>query len=163
MSADSVAQDQIRAFVERILRMKEEAKAINDDIREIYAEAKGNGYDKTVLGQVVSYVEKRAKDNAALLEREALFDLYMAAFDGGSSHARACAREIIKEFPADEPDHDPLTGEIIEHDPEPMVAQVGEAGQGATVAESAMVRDGLSVTQSVAAGGTPVTHQGLVS
>ena len=42
--SDSVAKLQLRAFVERILRMKEEAKAINDDIREIYAEAKGNGF-----------------------------------------------------------------------------------------------------------------------
>ena len=42
-NSDSVAQDQIKAFVERILRMREEAKAINDDIREIYAEAKQTG------------------------------------------------------------------------------------------------------------------------
>lgn len=72
---------QLRAFIERILRMKEEAKAIKDDIREIYAEAKGNGFDKTVLGQVVSYVEKRSKDQNELLEREALFELYLSAFD----------------------------------------------------------------------------------
>lgn len=77
----SVAQDQIRAFVERILRMKEEAKAIKDDIREIYAEAKGNGYDKTVLGKLVNYVEKRSTDANALIEGESLFDLYLSAYD----------------------------------------------------------------------------------
>lgn len=95
VSTDSVAQDQIRAFVERILRMKEEAKAIKDDIREIYAEAKANGFDKTVLGQVVSYVEKRDKDNASLMEREALFELYLAALDGatGTKVARAHRHE----------------------------------------------------------------------
>lgn len=86
----NVAQDQIKAYVDRILRMKEEAKAINADVREIYAEAKGNGFDKTVLGQLVSYVEKRQTDAATLAERSALFDLYLDAFDGAvgrPSHA----------------------------------------------------------------------------
>lgn len=68
---------QLRAIIERILRMKEDAREINGDIREIYLEAKGQGYDKTVLGQVVSYIEKRAKDPAAFAERSALFDLYL--------------------------------------------------------------------------------------
>lgn len=77
---------QIRAYVERILRMKEEAKAIRDDIKEIYAEAKATGHDKTVLGQLVTYVEKRTKDGNALKEQGALFDLYLAAYDGDASH-----------------------------------------------------------------------------
>lgn len=87
--SDSVAQDQIRAFVDRILRLKEEAANIKADIREVYAEAKGNGFDKTVLGKVVGYVEKRANGAADLLEAEALFDLYLSAYDGVShTHAR---------------------------------------------------------------------------
>src|ERR1700761_8184471 len=52
VSSDSVAQDQLRAFIERIERMEEEKKAIADDIREIYAEAKGNGFDVKVLRQI---------------------------------------------------------------------------------------------------------------
>ena len=80
--ANSVAEDQIRAFVERIMRLREEAKAINGDIREVYAEAKGNGFDKTILGKLVSYVEKRATGAADLQEAEALFDLYLSAYDG---------------------------------------------------------------------------------
>jgi uncharacterized protein (UPF0335 family) len=88
-NSDGVAQDQIRAFVERILRMKEEAKAINDDIREIYAEAKGYGFDKTVLGKVVNYVEKRAKDSGAVAEADAIFDLYLEAYDGTPSRPHA--------------------------------------------------------------------------
>lgn len=75
---------QIRAYVERILRMKQEAKAIRDDIKEIYAEAKATGHDKTALGQLVTYVEKREKDKDALLEQGALFELYLADFDGAS-------------------------------------------------------------------------------
>jgi uncharacterized protein (UPF0335 family) len=82
VDSDSVAQDQIRAFVERIMRMREEAKAINDDIREIYAEAKANGFDKTVLGKVVLHVERRSTKAAEMLEAQALFDLYLEAIDG---------------------------------------------------------------------------------
>jgi uncharacterized protein (UPF0335 family) len=61
ISTDSVAQDQIRAFVERILRMKEEAKAIKDDIREIYAEADRLGIDKTDLGIRVRLARQEAE------------------------------------------------------------------------------------------------------
>ena len=74
--AESVAQDQIRAFIERIERMEEEKKAIADDIKEIYAEAKGNGFDTKVLRQVVRI---RKQDHAERLEQEALLDLYLAA------------------------------------------------------------------------------------
>ena len=74
--AESVAQDQIRAFVERIERMEEEKRAIADDIKEIYAEAKGNGFDTKVLRQVVRI---RKQDHAERLEQEALLELYMTA------------------------------------------------------------------------------------
>lgn len=76
VSSDSVAQDQLRAFVERIERMEEEKKAIADDIRDIYAEAKGNGFDTKVLRQVVKI---RKQDRSERLEQEALLDLYLAA------------------------------------------------------------------------------------
>lgn len=73
---EGVAQDQLRAFVERIERMEEEKKAIVDDIREIYAEAKGNGFDTKVLRMVVKI---RKQDHAERLEQEALLDLYLTA------------------------------------------------------------------------------------
>ena len=76
VSTDSVAQDQIRAFIERIERMEEEKQAIADDIKEIYAEAKGNGFDTKVLRQIVRI---RKQDAAERLEQEALLELYMAA------------------------------------------------------------------------------------
>ena len=104
MSADAVAQDQIKAFVERIMRLREESRAIAGDIREVYAEAKGNGIDKTVLGKLVLYVEKRATDGAAMQEQDALFDLYLSAFDGAASHTHVHARE----------DYDAETGEVLE-------------------------------------------------
>jgi uncharacterized protein (UPF0335 family) len=76
VDTESVAQDQIRAFVERIERMEEEKRAIADDIKEIYAEAKGNGFDTKVLRQVVRI---RKQDRAERMEQEALLDLYLTA------------------------------------------------------------------------------------
>jgi uncharacterized protein (UPF0335 family) len=74
--ADSVAQDQLRAFVERIERLEEEKKAIADDIKEVYAEAKGNGFDTKVLRQVIRI---RKQDRSERMEQEAILELYMAA------------------------------------------------------------------------------------
>ena len=76
VSPDSVAQNQLRAFIERIERMEEEKKAISDDIKEIYAEAKGNGFDTKVLRQIIRI---RKQDHAERMEQEALLDLYMSA------------------------------------------------------------------------------------
>lgn len=82
VSSDSVAQDQIKAFVERIERMEEEKKAIADDIKEIYAEAKGNGFDTKVLRQIVRIRKQDASERA---EQEALLELYMAALGMASA------------------------------------------------------------------------------
>jgi uncharacterized protein (UPF0335 family) len=76
MAEDSVAQDQLRAFIERIERMEEEKAAIAADIREIYAEAKGNGFDTKVLRQVVKI---RKQDHSERMEQEAILDLYLTA------------------------------------------------------------------------------------
>lgn len=71
-----VASDQLRAFVERIERLEEEKKTIADDIKEIYAEAKGNGFDVKVLRKVVAL---RKQDMNERLEHEAVLDLYLHA------------------------------------------------------------------------------------
>ncbi|WP_319568233.1 DUF2312 domain-containing protein [Cohaesibacter marisflavi] len=71
-----VAADQLRAFVERIERLEEEKKALNDDIKDVYAEAKGNGYDVKTLRQVV---RMRKQDSNERQEMEALLDLYLHA------------------------------------------------------------------------------------
>jgi uncharacterized protein (UPF0335 family) len=70
------AKDQLKAFVERIERLEEEKKAIADDIRDVYAEAKGNGYDVKAMRQVVR-VRKQDKDERA--EYEAVLETYMHA------------------------------------------------------------------------------------
>ncbi|WP_119308177.1 DUF2312 domain-containing protein [Cohaesibacter haloalkalitolerans] len=71
-----VAADQLRAFVERIERLEEEKKAISDDIKDVYAEAKGNGYDVKVMRQIV---RMRKQDSNERMEMEALLDLYLHA------------------------------------------------------------------------------------
>jgi uncharacterized protein (UPF0335 family) len=76
VSPDSVAQDQIKAFIERIERLEEEKSAIAGDIKEVYAEAKGNGFDTKVLRKIISI---RKQDAAERLEQEALLELYMTA------------------------------------------------------------------------------------
>lgn len=71
-----VAREQLKSVVERIERLEEEKKAIADDIRDIYAEAKANGFDTKVLRQVVSL---RKKDLAERQEQDAIRDLYLQA------------------------------------------------------------------------------------
>ncbi|SFN59753.1 Uncharacterized conserved protein, UPF0335 family [Cohaesibacter marisflavi] len=71
-----VAADQLRAFIERIERLEEEKKAISDDIKDIYAEAKGNGYDTKAMRQVVRLRKQDANERQ---EMEALLDLYLHA------------------------------------------------------------------------------------
>jgi uncharacterized protein (UPF0335 family) len=71
-----VARDQLRAFIERIEKLEEEKAAIADDIKEVYAEAKANGFDTKTLRQVVRI---RKLDSAERQEQEALLDLYLHA------------------------------------------------------------------------------------
>ena len=75
-NAGGVAADQLRAFVERIERLEEEKKSISDDIKDVYAEAKGNGYDAKVMRQVV---RMRKQDKNERDEMDALLDLYLHA------------------------------------------------------------------------------------
>jgi uncharacterized protein (UPF0335 family) len=71
MADGNVAADQLRLFIERIERLEEEKKGIADDIRDVYAEAKGQGYDSKTMRTIVRLrkMEKDARDEAdALLE-----------------------------------------------------------------------------------------------
>jgi uncharacterized protein (UPF0335 family) len=72
----TAASKQLKSFVERIERLEEEKKGIADDIRDVFAEAKGNGFDTKVMRQVIRL---RKKDAAERQEEEALLDLYLHA------------------------------------------------------------------------------------
>ena len=75
-SATSFAKDQLKSIVERIERLEEEKQALADDIKEVYAEAKGNGFDTKVLRTVIRL---RKQDSNERAEQEALLDLYLHA------------------------------------------------------------------------------------
>lgn len=70
------AGGQLKAFVERIERLEEEKKTISDDISDVYAEARANGFDVKILRQVIRL---RKQDVDQRSEQETLLDLYMAA------------------------------------------------------------------------------------
>jgi uncharacterized protein (UPF0335 family) len=70
------AKDQLKAFVERIERLEEEKKTIGDDIRDVYAESKANGFDTKVLRQVVKLRKQDANERN---EQQAVLETYMHA------------------------------------------------------------------------------------
>jgi uncharacterized protein (UPF0335 family) len=72
----TVAAGQLRAFIERIERLEEEKQTIADDIKDVYAECKGTGFDVKAVRQLVRI---RKQDQAERQEAEAVLDLYMAA------------------------------------------------------------------------------------
>ncbi|RVP17437.1 DUF2312 domain-containing protein [Sinorhizobium meliloti] len=126
---------QIRAFIDRILRLKEEQDTIGEDIRDIYAEAKSMGFDKTAMGNVVAHLRKVAKKgHDTVAEQGAIFDLYLCAYEGKSPHAPAPARvrENIEQF-------DPTTGEIIEADISAKLVETIAAGVQTEVGRAALI------------------------
>ena len=75
-AAHRFAKDQLKAFVERVERLEEEKKAIADDVRDVYAEAKANGYDVKALRTVVRL---RKQDLNERKEQEAILETYLHA------------------------------------------------------------------------------------
>jgi len=76
MAKSGFAAGQLRSLVERIERLEEEKTALSADIREVYAEAKGHGFDTKIMRQVVRI---RRLDKADRQEQEAVLDLYLSA------------------------------------------------------------------------------------
>lgn len=76
MTDTSVAADLLKSFVERIERLEEEKAALSGDIKDVYAEAKGNGFDIKALRKIVAI---RRRDYAERKEEAAILDLYMQA------------------------------------------------------------------------------------
>lgn len=73
-----IAQDVLRSFIERIERLEEEKKNLSDDIKDVYSEAKGSGFDVKILRQVV---RMRKMEDHERQEFEALIDLYTHALN----------------------------------------------------------------------------------
>jgi len=72
----AAAQGRLRTIIERIERLEEDKAAVMADIKEVFAEAKGEGYDVKVLRKVVRI---RKQDKAKRQEEEAILDLYLSA------------------------------------------------------------------------------------
>jgi len=73
-----VAGDRLRAFIERVERLEEEKKALSDDIREVYSEAKGTGFDVKVMRQIIR-LRKMAENDRS--EMEEILDVYKRVLD----------------------------------------------------------------------------------
>jgi uncharacterized protein (UPF0335 family) len=71
-----IAGDRLKSFIERIERLEEERKTLGDDIKEVYAEAKGTGFDTKIMRQLIR-LRKMDKDD--LDEQETLLDVYKRA------------------------------------------------------------------------------------
>ncbi|HEX5319327.1 MAG TPA: DUF2312 domain-containing protein [Stellaceae bacterium] len=71
-----IAGDRLKSFIERIERLEEERKTLSDDIKEVYAEAKGTGFDTKIMRQLIR-LRKMDKDD--LDEQETLLDVYKRA------------------------------------------------------------------------------------
>ena len=76
MAEGNVAADQLRLFIERIERLEEEKKGIADDVRDVYAEAKSNGYDTKTMRKIVAL---RKMESHTRQEADALLDTYRNA------------------------------------------------------------------------------------
>lgn len=78
----NIARDQLRAFIERVERLSEEKDGISEDIKQVYAEARGSGFDTKVMRQIV---RMRSQDQNERREYEAVLDLYLSALGMQSS------------------------------------------------------------------------------
>lgn len=76
MMSEQVEGKQLQSVVERIERLEEEKKDITNDIKEVYAEAKGNGFDTKALRKIIALRKKAPEERS---EEEALLELYMNA------------------------------------------------------------------------------------
>ena len=76
MSSNSIDSGHLKAFIERIERLEEEKRALAEDIKDVYSEAKGTGYDVKIMRKIVSI---RRQDHQKRKEEEEILDLYMSA------------------------------------------------------------------------------------
>ena len=83
-----VAGDRIRSFIERVEHIEEEIKALNEGKKEVFAEAKGEGFDVKVLKEILR-LRKQDKDERD--EQDSLLDLYMQAMESSEEPSRKAA------------------------------------------------------------------------
>lgn len=77
-NSENTTASHLRAFIERVERLEEEKRTIADDIKEVYAEAKGNGFNAKVMRKIVSM---RRQDAEKRQEEETILNLYMGSLE----------------------------------------------------------------------------------
>lgn len=144
----------LRQLIDRVLRLKAEQDTISGDIKEVYAEAKDNGFDKTVMGQVVSRLRKEAKDGVDRVDAvDSLIELYLASYRGSADptpHARA---RVPDESKVVKPPHDPTTGEILE----PQAAPLTAPAQAGLAEQTPSTEGDAGLTAALAGPAEPIT------
>lgn len=155
-SVSGIAADRLASFVGRIEGLETEIKALNADKKDVYAEAKGTGFDVATIKRVV---RARRMDPLDRDEQDALFDLYMRSIDMVPAlPAGAHARSNKHATP-----HDPKTGEIYETDEhpagrEPLDTQEPDDAERRLVTE-APLESGAGAAESPSEGGRPVNSE----
>ena len=79
VASSGVAADELKQFIERVERLEEDKKAVAEDMKGVFAEAKGEGFDVKILRKVIRL---RKQDKVKREEEEALIDLYLQAIGG---------------------------------------------------------------------------------
>lgn len=151
------ASDSAKSRMERILRLHEQIDALKLDIRQVYAEEKADGGDKTAMGAAVSYIRKRDKEGSDLADREAMADVYVADYDAPRTHthareasySEAKGREPVQEMH----EFDPETGEIT-NEPEAAAEVAGDYLREPVAAEQGqIIREGDAPRETDRLGG----------
>lgn len=120
-----IAGDRLRSFIERIERLNEEEESIKADKRDVFAEAKGCGFDPKIMRQCI---RARKMDVSERHEQEEIFDVYMRALEGsGTSVATRTQARVAREEAIN---HDPETGEVVGDEEPPAPEAVPEAKDG---------------------------------
>lgn len=116
----------LKSYIDRILNVLAEIDDLGTDKKAIYKELANDGYDRTVVAQVVGHLRKKAAKPGKFAEQSQMFDLYLADYEGVGT--RNATRTL---HASTEPDHDPITGEIIEPHtaPSPQVVQADHGGE----------------------------------
>lgn len=140
MSNGPIASEQLRLFLERAERLKEEIKGLQEDLRDVFSEAKGQGFDTKIMKEIIKL---RAMDTDKRREHEALLDTYKAALgmlDGTPLGTWAIER-LTKPKPGEE-----VEGTVAEEEapPEPAAPEL-------------TVEDAKRLGGEAARGGKPVT------
>jgi len=111
-SATTVSAGQLRAIVERIERLEEEKKEVSEQIKEVYAEAKGNGFDAKTIRKIVALRKKKPEERS---EEEAMLELYMNALGmlPGSSARAEPPLDWSEPLPVQQRGRKPLTPTVV--------------------------------------------------